>query len=70
MTSAHFPTRTLPQTLILGTKIPFPTCFQGFTEKIIAIPAKRLGFPHIRLEPGKDAAQSNFPWPRKISAKN
>ena len=37
MTSAHFPTRALPQTLFLGTKIPFPTDSQGFTEKIIAV---------------------------------
>jgi len=57
MTSAHFPTRALPQTPFLGTKIPFPTDSQGFTEKIIAIPAKRLGFPQIRLVPGKDEAQ-------------
>jgi len=31
--------------------------FPGITEKIIEIPAKRLGFPQIRSVPGKDAAQ-------------
>ena len=29
---------------------------RGITKKIIAIPAKRLGFPQIRSVPGKDAA--------------
>jgi len=57
MTSAHFPTRALPHTPFLGTKILFPTDSQEFTEKIIAIPAKRLGFPQILLVPGKDGAQ-------------
>ena len=30
--------------------------FSGITEKIIEIPAKKLGFPQIRSVPGKDAA--------------
>ena len=42
--------------------------FQGITQKTTEIPAKRLGFPQIRLVPGKDAAPGVFPkkkFPRK-----
>ena len=46
-------------------KNSIPDGFPGITEKIIAIPAKRLGFPQIRLGPGKDVAPTgipNFGW--------
>jgi len=41
-------------------KISIPDGFPGITEKIIAIPAEKLGFTQIRLVPGKDAARRIF----------
>jgi len=57
--SCSFPdTRPATNTFSMYKK-SIPDRFPGITEKIIAIPAKRLGFPQIRLVPGKDEAREN-----------